>query len=535
VTTATIERSPLLNGKEILWKPHEGPQTEFLRRQEDIVLYGGTKGPGKTDALLFGALRQIEHPQYKALILRRTFPQLQDAIDRSQAIFPALGAVWSGDSKRWTFPSGATVAFGHCASEIDKLRYQGQEYTYIGIDQVEEFTESMVNFIIMQNRTSAPGLKCRVRLTANPGGPGQAWVRRWFIYLLDDGGRKVGKKKPFETYSREFKLPDGRRMTRTSCFVPGTIYDNPTLLKNNPTYLANLMDKPEAERKAFLEGDWEAFLSQCVFDKAGMKAQMDMVEDPRFIGLLRDAGHEPEFVLDDLGPLKIWRQPVARRRYFIFADVSKGPNIEGVTPDGRDYSCAGVFDWHSHDLVAEWHGQVDPLEFGKVLYGLGLYYNKGKIAVEAWPGPGGSTVKKLVELKYPSIYKHLAWDGERHVDTSEYGWITDTRSRYDMIATLQEAIRKKDVLVRSADFLDEMENFIRKESGKSEAREGCHDDRVIVLAGALHCMKFDPVAEMAGDDRDNEDSPLVVTRLVGRSSTGVKHGPAWRQTHAGMR
>lgn len=521
--------------QEVLWKPHEGPQTEFSKRLEDVVLYGGTKGPGKSDALLMEGLRQIDHPRYHAIIIRRNMPRVQALIDRSQNLFPAFGAKWHGKENRWMFPSGAIYSFGHCEFEQHKYNYQGKEFTYIGIDQCEEFSESQVDFIMAQNRTSAEGLKCYVRLTANPGGPGQAWVRRKFIYLLDVNGKKIGMKKPFETYSQEFKLQNNQTMTRTSCYIPGTIYDNPTLLKNNPTYLATLSSLPEAERKAFLEGDWEAFLSQCIFDRAGMRDQQEMIEEPRWVGLLKDTGHHPEFFRDENERLKIWRHPNDRRRYFIFADVSKGPNSKGETPDERDYSCALVFDRNTQDVVAEWHGQIGSLEFGSVLYGLGLYYRTAKIAVEAWPGPGGATIQKLVELGYPNLFKHLKWDGEKHVDTADYGWITDQRSRYDMIETLKEAIRKKETIIRSQTVLDEMENFIRLRNGKDGAREGCYDDRVICAAGALHCMKFDPVAEMAGEKPYRGNDPIVVqSAVIPQDRNGRRHGQKWKNRYAGV-
>lgn len=506
---------------EVLWAAHPGPQQEFTDRLEDIVLYGGTKGPGKSDALLMEGTRQLNHPRYKAIIIRRNFTRLNDLIDRSKAIFPKLGGKWQGDLKRWIFPSGATYGFGHCEHEDDKYNYQGQEFTYIGIDQVEELTESMVNFILAQNRTSAEGLRCYARLTANPGGPGQAWVRRWFIYELDENGKKVGKKKPCETYTKEFKIPDGRRITRTSCFVPGTIYDNPTLLKNNPTYLANLSSLPEAERLAFLDGDWEAFLSQCVFDRQGMVVLSEMVEEPRITGLLRDAGHTPELVIDEKGPLKVWRTPKTGKGYFIFADVAKGV-------EGGDYSDAQVYDRSSWEQVAEWHGKVDSLEFGKILYGLGLYYNTAIIAVEVWPGPGISTGQKLVEMKYPNLYKNTEWDGEANVKTGEVGWVTNKRTRWDMLATLKESVREKGFILRSQEALDEFENFIRHENGKEAAREGCFDDRVITAAGALHCMKFMPYSEQYGQ-RNLAAAPLVVTSLVRGNRSETRRGKHWRQ------
>lgn len=243
------------NDKEnqpILWKPQEGKQESFTRRFEDVVLFGGAKGGGKSDVLLFEGLRQIHHPRYKALILRRTFPQLQELIDRAQAIFPTLGAKWQGDTHRFVFPSGAIYKFGHCQHEEDKQNYNGHEYQYIAFDQLEQFTETQFSYICAQNRTSAPDLRCYIRASANPGGIGHNWVKRVFIDGKDDS----------KTYTQVFSLPGGGSVSKTFCFIKSTIYDNKILLKNNPQYLSTLMGLPEKMRKAFLEGDWDVFEGQ---------------------------------------------------------------------------------------------------------------------------------------------------------------------------------------------------------------------------------------------------------------------------------
>ena len=121
------------------WKPHPGPQTEFMSRKEDVVLYQGGKGSGKSDAILIEALRQTENKNYKALIVRRTFPQLQELIDRAHTIYPRVGGKWQGDLHRFTFPSGSYVRFGHCNSEVDKQGYQGHELAFMKIHRGNVF------------------------------------------------------------------------------------------------------------------------------------------------------------------------------------------------------------------------------------------------------------------------------------------------------------------------------------------------------------------------------------------------------------
>jgi hypothetical protein len=226
------------------WQPHEGPQTEFLRRVEYEALFGGAKGPGKTDALIYGGLRQIDHPRYHGAMFRRTYPELQEILDRMYLIFPRLGGSWNEQKKRWTFPSGAKYSGFYMKEEKDKYLHQGKEYHYIAFDQVEQMSETQYTFIMGCSRTSHEGIECQMRSSANPGGVGHVWVKERFIDL--------GDSKPHTDPITGL----------TRVFVSANIWDNPTLLKADPQYLQRLLSLPEAERRAFLYGDWEVFAGQ---------------------------------------------------------------------------------------------------------------------------------------------------------------------------------------------------------------------------------------------------------------------------------
>ena len=70
----------------LIWSPQ--PRQKFFQaRPEYEALYGGAAGGGKSDALLTEALRQVHIPHYRALILRKTYPQLSELIDRSRALY----------------------------------------------------------------------------------------------------------------------------------------------------------------------------------------------------------------------------------------------------------------------------------------------------------------------------------------------------------------------------------------------------------------------------------------------------------------
>jgi len=228
-----------------VWIPHEGAQTEFLCRGEFEVLFGGAAGPGKTDCLVADATRYIAKPGYKGLILRRTFPQLQEIIDRCFALYPLLGGIYRATEHRWHFPSGASVLLGHMQHENDKYNYQGKEYHYIGFDELTQFTETQYTYLFSRSRSTDPTIPIKFRATTNPGGIGHNWVKERFVTITD----------PLNTY-----IDPKSGLSRA--FVPATIEDNPTLYNNDPAYLSRLEALPEIERMRLRHGIWDAFEGQ---------------------------------------------------------------------------------------------------------------------------------------------------------------------------------------------------------------------------------------------------------------------------------
>lgn len=236
----------------VIWKPQKRQQM-FLARSEYEALYGGAAGGGKSDALLAEALRQVHIPHYKALILRKTFPECRELMERSMLMYKGAfpNAVYNASSHIWTFPSGATVQFGSMQHIEDKTKYQGRQFDFIGFDELTHFTWDEYSYMFSRNRPSGAGTRCYIRATCNPGGIGHGWVKERFI----------ANKEPFKTYS-ETITAEGTEYVRTRVFIPSTVFDNKVLLANNPDYIANLAMLPENEKKALLYGDWDSFSGQ---------------------------------------------------------------------------------------------------------------------------------------------------------------------------------------------------------------------------------------------------------------------------------
>lgn len=242
---------------KLIWTP-QPKQAMFMSRFEDEALYGGAAGGGKSDTLVIEAMRQVEIPYYRGLLTRRTFPQMEDLMDKSIKYYKkAYPKAKFNDSKHfWRFPSGAKILFGSMPHEKDMYNYQGKPYDFIGVDEMTQFLLTQYEYLISRNRPNGPGTRVYIRGTANPGGVGHGWVKNRFITPT----------KPGETiwYPVKIRFPDGHQETRwkSRVFIPSSVFDNQKLMENDPDYIARLASLPEAERNALLYGDWNSFQGQ---------------------------------------------------------------------------------------------------------------------------------------------------------------------------------------------------------------------------------------------------------------------------------
>ncbi len=197
-------------------------------------------------------------PHYKALIIRKTFPQLAELIDKSLKYYPRAfkKAKYNASSHTWTFPGGAKIIFGSMQYTKDRTRYQGQAYDFIAFDELTHFTYDEYSYLFSRNRPNGPGTRVYIRATANPGGVGHGWVKERFITA----------GQPMQTIWNEVQWsePDGSVQTRrqSRIFVPSSVFDNPALLANDPQYVQRLASMPDADRRALLYGDWDSFSGQ---------------------------------------------------------------------------------------------------------------------------------------------------------------------------------------------------------------------------------------------------------------------------------
>ena len=255
LTEDIIESAPKtvkehINQQDVIFRPNNGPQTEFLAAPEREVFYGGARGGGKSYAMLVDPLRYCHKETHRALLIRRTMPELRDLINHSQRLYSKAfpGAKWREQEKEWRFPSGAKIEFGYAENMTDALRYQGQSYTWIGIDELPQYhSPDIYNFLRSSLRSVDTEIPVYMRATGNPGNIGSQWVREMF----------VDPAVPNFAFDINIDTPNGNKVI-TRRFIPAKLQDNPYLIQTDDYYVM-LASLPEIQRKQFLDGDWDAF------------------------------------------------------------------------------------------------------------------------------------------------------------------------------------------------------------------------------------------------------------------------------------
>jgi len=254
------ETRPIEETRNVIFKPNDGPQTDFLAASEREVLYGGSAGGGKSYAMLADPLRYMGNPNFSGLLLRHTTEELRELIYKSQELYPKIwkGIKWSERKMQWTAPSGAKLWMSYLDREDDVLRYQGLAFSWIGFDELTQWATPFAwNYMRSRLRSTDPDLPVFMRATTNPGGRGHHWVKKMFI---DPSAYNTAFNATDIDTGEELKYPSGHKKSGQPLFkrrfIPARLSDNPYLATQGD-YEAMLLSLPEQQRRQLLEGDWD--------------------------------------------------------------------------------------------------------------------------------------------------------------------------------------------------------------------------------------------------------------------------------------
>ncbi len=268
---------------DVLWRPNAGPQRQALASSVFELLFGGSAGGGKSEFLLMGPLRYVSQPSFNALLLRRTFKELESSlIARSWQYYPHLGARYSQQRHVWVFPSGAKIWFSHLEHDKDVHDHQSTEYQSIGFDELTTFTEFQYRYMISRLR-GTHGIPIELRASTNPE---PNWVKRRFAPWVDRGPDYRGIRARSgevlwyvtnEHDGSERYVPSGTPGALSRSFIRASIDDNPYIAIRDPQYVVRLAALDPVQRARLRDGDWSAVYAAGKMFKRGWFDVVDRV------------------------------------------------------------------------------------------------------------------------------------------------------------------------------------------------------------------------------------------------------------------
>ena len=259
-----------------------------------------------TVTMLMEPMYDIKNKHFNGIIFRKNKDDFENIINESKRWFSDLGRYnKSKDDMTWNFKSGAKLGltiYDMPMHDFD-IKYRGQQFAYIGIDELPQMPFEMFKFLMTANRNTV-GVHSRILGTCNPDP--LSWLRKfidWWIgkedtiysdglmhperkgfaiperdgvvrycYMPDDSvDNIIWGDTPEEVYEQCKELIDDAwdpeweqyGYTKTSFFVKSVTFvkaslkDNKALLKNDPGYIASLLNQPPEIRAREFDGNWD--------------------------------------------------------------------------------------------------------------------------------------------------------------------------------------------------------------------------------------------------------------------------------------
>lgn len=244
-------------GREVVWAAQPGSQVAFLNCPLFEVLLEGTRGGGKTDTLLMSFTQFTGRgfgPDWRGVLFRHTFPELQDVIAKSKKWFPQIypKAKYNESKATWTFPDGEELRFRHMDTPQDYWSYHGHAYPWIAFEELTTWPDDKCYRVMMScSRSTKVGMPRMYRATTNPYGVGHNWVKRRF--------RLPVPPRHIVGHVIEEVDPESGEPLPPRVAIHSDLSENKVLLTADPGYISKIRAAATnpAQLRAWIHGDWD--------------------------------------------------------------------------------------------------------------------------------------------------------------------------------------------------------------------------------------------------------------------------------------
>ena len=208
----------------------------------DELLLGGNRGGGKTHLLLALFLKHLQLAGPKArfckgVIFRQTHQEAFDLANSASDMYGGYATRRGTSPVKFTFGCGAEITFTYMKDGKSVDNYKGREFTFLGIDEVTHIEQEETLLRLLGSLRNPHGIRRKIVLTANPDGPGLAWVKKRYV---EPNFPQMYSERQVSARQDEEEVPgSGKRTYRTGCRFM-LVQDNRVLLDNDPDYLDTL-------------------------------------------------------------------------------------------------------------------------------------------------------------------------------------------------------------------------------------------------------------------------------------------------------
>jgi len=247
-----------MNDELLIYEPQPGFQVDFMEAGEKEVFTGGEAGGGKSIILIMDALRYVHVPGYRAVIFRRTYPDLEELINEARQLYVPCGAKFNESKHNFVWAGNSIIMFRHLQHLKDIYSHQGKQYDFIGFDELPHFPKIAYTYLFSRLRGKNPNIKRYVRSTGNPDGEHVIWVKNRFVDTLKKPDAEGKFRGYFKTVNdRDVRVTKETKGAISRRFVPCIRSENKILMDADPEY-ENMLDQlPESTKRALKFGKWD--------------------------------------------------------------------------------------------------------------------------------------------------------------------------------------------------------------------------------------------------------------------------------------
>lgn len=247
-------------------------EAKLASKRFKFTLFGGSVGSGKSRWLRWMCVYWLMeyYAKYnikgvRAGLFCEDYPSLNDRhLSKVKFEFPSWLGKFNEAKHEFTLApeyGSGIIAFRNLD---DPAKYLSVEFAVIAIDEINRNPKT--TFDMLRSRHRWPGIK-DVRFIAGCNPLGEAWVKNMWVKRMFP---------PDEKEQYEF------------VFVPALPTDNPHL---DASYYKSLESLPENQRKAYLEGNWDAF-DETMDEKGYIRLMNDRELQASFVNNAEHAGYK---------------------------------------------------------------------------------------------------------------------------------------------------------------------------------------------------------------------------------------------------